>query len=112
MLQIEQITLREIRLALREPFRISSGVCTERRIALLELTDASGAVGWSECVAGEEPNYSPETIDTAWFAITEWIAPRVLGREFAHPREIHPFLERDSGRVVEERGPGEDRPDP
>ena len=36
---------------------------------------------WSECVAGEQPNYSPETIDTAWHAITEWVAPRVLGRE-------------------------------
>ena len=30
------------------------------------LEDASGVVGWSECVAGEQPNYSAETIDTAW----------------------------------------------
>ena len=95
MINLQEITLREIRLPLREPFRISSGVLADRRIALLELRDADGATGWSECVAFEQPNYSPETIDTAWHAITEWVAPRVLGRAFAHPREIFPVLERD-----------------
>ena len=95
MLRIERITLRELRLPLREPFRISSGVIDERRIALLELFDGDGTTAWSECVAGEYPNYSPETIDTAWHAITEWVAPRVLGRIFSDPREVFPALERD-----------------
>ncbi len=95
MIRIDRITLREIRLPLREPFRISSGVVAERRIALLELHDADGVTGWSECVAMEQPNYSPETIDTAWHAITEWVAPRVVGRSFDDPREILPVLEHD-----------------
>lgn len=95
MLRIERITLREIRLPLREPFRISSGVVDQRRIALVELEDADGVTAWSECVAGEQPNYSAETIDTAWHAITEWVAPRVLGRSFDAPRRIFPELERD-----------------
>ena len=95
MLRIERITLREIRLPLKEPFRISSGEVAERRILLLELGHPDGIAGWSECVAGEQPNYSAETIDTAWFAIREWIAPRVLGRDLAGPEAIHPLLERD-----------------
>ena len=95
MIELRRITLREIRLSLKEPFRISSGVVTERRIALLELEDASGAIGWSECVAGETPNYSPETIDTAWLAIREWAAPRVLGKRFEHPREVYAALQVD-----------------
>ena len=94
-LRIDRITMREIRLPLREPFRISSGVVTDRRIALLELHDADGITGWSESVAMEQPNYSPETIDTAWHAITEWIAPRVLSRSFADPRDVLPLLEQD-----------------
>ncbi|MFL5561579.1 MAG: o-succinylbenzoate synthase [Gemmatimonadaceae bacterium] len=94
-LQLETIALREIRLPLKEPFRISSGVCTERRIALLELTDASGAIAWSECVAGEEPNYSAETIDTAWHAIREWLAPRVLGQRIEAAAQVHALLEQD-----------------
>jgi o-succinylbenzoate synthase len=95
MLQLTSITLREIRLPLREPFRISSGTMTERRIALLELHDASGASAWSECVADDLPNYTAETIDTAWLAIQRWIAPRVLGRTFDAPSDVFAVLEED-----------------
>jgi O-succinylbenzoate synthase len=95
LIRVTQITLREIRLALKEPFRISSGEIRDRRILLLELTDVSGATAWSECVAGEAPNYSPETIDTAWPTIATHVAPRVLGRPFGHPGEIHAELEKD-----------------
>jgi O-succinylbenzoate synthase len=95
MLRLDHIAFREIRLALKEPFRISSGVCTERRIFLLELYDADGVSVWAECVAGEQPNYSPETIDTAWFAIREWLAPRLLGRSFDGPEVIHGVLEQN-----------------
>jgi O-succinylbenzoate synthase len=95
MLRLDRLVLREIRLALKEPFRISSGVCTERRIFLLELYDADGVMTWAECVAGEQPNYSPETIDTAWFAIREWLAPRLLGRSFDGPEVIHGVLDQN-----------------
>ena len=95
MIELTSITLREIRLPLKEPFRISSGMVSERRIGLLELRDASGATVWSECVAGETPNYSPETIDTAWIAITEWLAPRVIGRKIEMPGDVLPLLEQD-----------------
>jgi o-succinylbenzoate synthase len=95
MIQITEIRLREIRLPLREPFRISSGVMSNRRILLLELTDTSGIRTWSECVAAEAPNYSPETIDTAWLAIAQWVAPRVIGATFRHPGDVHGVLEKD-----------------
>jgi O-succinylbenzoate synthase len=93
MTRVERIELREIRLPLKEPFRISSGLCTERRIMLLHLWDADGMDVWSECVAGEAPNYTSETIDTAWYSIGEYVAPRVLGVEFAHPSEVDAVLE-------------------
>lgn len=91
---IERIRLREIRLPLKEPFRISSGVTTERRILLVEVSDAEGLTGWGECVAGERPNFSSETIDTAWHAITEWAAPAVLGKEFKDPGGLSHALHR------------------
>ncbi len=92
MLSIERITIREIRLMLREPFRISSGLMHERRIALLELTDRDGATTWSECVAGQFPNYTAETIDTAWLALREWLAPRILGKPLRGPEDVHGLL--------------------
>ncbi len=51
-LRFDRIVLREIRLPLKQPFRISSGVVTERRIALVELQHPDGISGWGECVAG------------------------------------------------------------
>ena len=92
---IRRIALREIHLALKEPFRISSGVMSERRIMLLELHDDDGTSVWAECVAGETPNYSYETIDTAWLAIKEWLAPRVLGKAIASPEDVHSLLEKN-----------------
>ncbi|MFQ5599682.1 MAG: o-succinylbenzoate synthase [Candidatus Krumholzibacteriia bacterium] len=94
MIRVRQMTLREIRLALSEPFTISSGTQKTRRILLVELTDADGATGWGECVAPELPNYLPETIDIAWLALQEWIAPRILDRPLGAPEAVHPLLEK------------------
>ena len=91
-LRLSRVTLREIRLALREPFEISSGVTTDRRILLLELEDVDGIKAWSECVAGERPNFSAETIDTAWLAIAEWLAPRLLSGSAPHPSSLSDTL--------------------
>ena len=100
-LRVIRVTLREIRLALREPFEISSGLTTDRRILLLELEDADGVTVWSECVAGERPNFSAETIDTAWLAISEWFAPRVLAGSVPHPSALEPKLAANiRGRVM------------
>jgi O-succinylbenzoate synthase len=94
-LTLREVALREIALQLKEPFRISSGVVSHRRIVLVELTDVDGVHVWAECVAGEAPNYSPETVDTAWLIIKDWVAPRVLGRGFERPEDVFPALERD-----------------
>jgi O-succinylbenzoate synthase len=84
-----KISLREILLPLVEPFVTANGVVDDRRIVLLELVDADGAVTWSECVAEATPSYSPETVDGAWLALSEWIIPTVLGQTFSHPRDVH-----------------------
>ncbi len=86
---IERIELREIHLALRTRFEISSGFKDTRRIILVTLT-AGDQTGWSECVVGEEPNYSYETTDTAWHVLIDFLIPAVLGRDVA---EIAAFLE-------------------
>lgn len=91
----DRLVLRELRMPLRHPFRISSGEMSDRRVFLLELRHPDGEVGWGECVAGTRPNYSPETTDTAWLAVTSWLAPRVLGREFASARDVAPVLGED-----------------
>src|SRR6476661_3378053 len=85
MIRLDRIDLREIRLELREPFRTSSGTVAERRILLLIFADGAATETWSECVAESLPTYSPDTVDTSWLALTEWIVPAVLGHSFPAP---------------------------
>ena len=93
MLAVRRVTLRDIRLPLKEPFRISSGVTTDRHILVVELHDADGTAAWGECVADDAPNYSPETIETCRLAIRNWLAPVVLHRRFATAAEVRAALE-------------------
>lgn len=95
LLNVHSITLREITLPLKEPFKISSGITSQRRILLLELADGEGTTAWSECVAGELPNYSYETIDTAWIVIGRYVAPRIIGRPLESPVEVQLLLDKD-----------------
>ena len=78
-MRIEAVTLREIRMPLVHFFETSFGRTTERRILLVTL-HTDGPEGWGECVAGEDPFYSEESIDTAWYALERYLAPALLGK--------------------------------
>ena len=66
-----------------QPFQTSFGTTTERRILLVELK-AEGITGWGECVAGEHPYFSEESIDTAWFTMLHELAPALANADPAH----------------------------
>jgi o-succinylbenzoate synthase len=78
-MKIEAITLREIHMPLVHFFETSFGRTTERRILLVTL-HTDGPEGWGECVAGEDPFYSEESVDTAWYAIERYLGPSLLGK--------------------------------
>ena len=94
-MRIERVVLRVIGLELREPFRISSGVTRERRILLLHL-EGDGVDGVGECVAGESPNYSYETLETARFMLETHLGPAVLGLEVEEPGEVAAAMDRSA----------------
>src|ERR1700729_1044120 len=77
MLNIDAIHMREINMPLAHPFETSFGLTTARRILLIEL-DSDGLTAWGECVAGEHPYFSDETIDTAWMMIENELGPSLL----------------------------------
>lgn len=86
-MRIDAIFLREIRLPLVQPFQTSFGTTTERRILLVEVR-GDGLVGWGECVAGEHPYFSDETIDTAWLVIQQELGPQLASAEPEHGGKI------------------------
>jgi O-succinylbenzoate synthase len=86
--RVDAITLRELRIPLRTPFRTSHGTTEARRVALIELRVDGRTAAWSECVAGERPDYTSETFETAWHVLEAWVAPSVIGRPFDAPEDI------------------------
>ena len=74
-LQLEKIQLRQIEMPLKAPFETSFGVTTKRRILIVRVFDKSGASGYGECTAMEEPFFNHETIDTAWSIISKFAVP-------------------------------------
>lgn len=91
-MRIDRIELRLLRLPLVRFFETSFGRIYERPFVLVSV-DGDGSQGLGECVADANPFYSSETTRTAWHIIEEFIAPLVLGREFAHPGDIFGALQ-------------------
>jgi O-succinylbenzoate synthase len=89
--KIERLELRLVKLPLVHFFETSFGRIDDKHFILVRV-DGGGTAGYGECVAEQDPYYSAETNETCWHIISEFIAPRVLGVEFAHPREVFPAL--------------------
>ncbi len=95
-MKIEAITLREIRMPLVHFFETSFGRTTERRILLVTL-HTDGPEGWGECVAGEDPFYSEESVDTGWYVMERYLAPALLGKTVDMGSDVPAFLSRVRG---------------
>jgi O-succinylbenzoate synthase len=85
--RIDRLELRLCRLPLVSFFETSFGRSYERQFLLVRL-EGEDCEGWGEAVAEANPYYSSETTETAWHVITDFLAARILGRAFSHPREI------------------------
>lgn len=90
-MRIERLELRLCRLPLVSFFETSFGRTHERSFLLVRL-EGDGCEGWGEAVAEANPYYSSETTETAWHIITGFLAPRLLGHYFDHPRDVFPAL--------------------
>ena len=95
-MRIERIELRLLRLPLVRFFETSFGRIHDRSFVMVTVA-GEGETGVGECVADANPFYSSETTRTAWHILADFISPLVLGRAFAHPREIFAALHRIRG---------------
>ena len=95
-MRIEHLELRLLRLPLVHFFETSFGRVHDRTF-LLVTVEGEGEKGYGECVADADPYYSAETTETAWHIIERFVAPRVLGADFGHPRDVFPALARIRG---------------
>jgi O-succinylbenzoate synthase len=97
------MTLREVQMPLLQPFETSFAVCSLRRILLIEA-DVDGPIGWGECVAGENPFYSPETVETAAHVLRSFLWPMLKDGEFSSAAEIFGKMARVRGHNMAKGG--------
>lgn len=86
-MRIERIDLRVMDVRLKFRFETSFGVEQDLR-KLLVTVYGDGVEGYGEFTGGIVPGYSSETTDTAWVALEQFIAPRVVGKDFATPAAL------------------------
>jgi O-succinylbenzoate synthase len=80
-MQIERITLHQIKMPLVHFFETSFGRTTDRHMVLVEVS-SGGISGWGEITAGENPFYNEEWTESAWLIARDYVAPRVLNHKF------------------------------
>ena len=103
-LDLERIEMREMELPLRYPFETSFGRTTERRIMIVRVFDKSGAFGYGECTAPEDPFFNHETIDTAWMIVAGYVAPLLSSARVRSADEVNDALSRIRGNRMAKGG--------
>jgi o-succinylbenzoate synthase len=80
MTRIRSVELRLIGLPLVRPFRTSFGEMTAKECVLVRV-ETDDAVGWGECVAGDEPDYSEEWNEGVWLVLRDFLAKALVGED-------------------------------
>lgn len=87
-MRIDRIELRLVRLPLVRTFRTSSSSKDHIDHILVRVSAAGGLEGWGEAASPSEPFYCPETTETCWHILKDFLGPRVVGREWESIDEL------------------------
>jgi o-succinylbenzoate synthase len=95
-MRIEQLELRIVRLPLVRPFQTSSSR-REYLDHIIVRALAEGVTGWGECASPSDPYYCPETTETCWHLLRDFLVPSVIGRDWSTVEELTAFYGRVKG---------------
>lgn len=87
-MNFEKILLHRLKMKMKSPFTTSFGTQIDRYVTIVEIVDENGLSGFGECVAGEDPLYSEEFMDSALVAIKKYFGPLLLQSNLSHPKEV------------------------
>ena len=84
---IDSLQLRTVRLPLVSAFESNLGVESVKE-ALIMIVEKDGVRAYGECVAGNGPWYSEETIISAGYIIKKFLAPSLFANVFTSPEQF------------------------
>lgn len=85
---IRQITLRKLKMRLKNPFETSFGTMQDKEFFILEALDAEGNRGFGESVAFSSPWYTEETVQTTLHMVRDFLIAILRENELSHPDEV------------------------
>lgn len=87
-MRITRVDLMQVRMELVRGFETSSHRKHDLNHILVRVHDDAGHTGWGECAVPTDPYYCPETTETAWHMLRDYMAPTVIGQEIAAPEDL------------------------
>jgi O-succinylbenzoate synthase len=84
---IDRVILRFVKTELTRPFENRWQRYHTWTKLVVEVVDADGVSGFSECAAMETPFYNYETIETAWFISERYLVPILLRAQATDPAQ-------------------------
>lgn len=103
-MRIERVELRVVRMPLVRAFATSSSQKSHIQHILVRVESADGLVGWGECASPADPYYCPETTETCWHLLNDFLVPAVLGRDWQTIDEVVGFYRRVKGNNFAKAG--------
>ena len=91
-MRIDRVELRVVRLPLVRTFRTSSSSKDHIAHILIRALTDDGIEGWGESASPSDPYYCPETTETCWHILKDFLVPGVLGREWATIDDLIPWF--------------------
>ena len=87
-MRLTRVDLRIVRLPLVRPFATSSSVKDSIQHILVRVVGEQGIEGWGECASPADPYYCPETTETCWHILRDFLVPSVIGKDWATIDEL------------------------
>lgn len=103
-LKVVAARLHRVRMPLVHAFQTSSHRKAFLDHILVELEDASGAIGWGEIASSSDPYYAPETVETCWHIASKYLLPAVLDRPWTHPDQLAAYWSKVRGNNFAKAG--------
>jgi O-succinylbenzoate synthase len=86
-MKVGKLDLIHLKMPLVRPFETSFGRVHDKE-TLIVRAESDGIVGWGECPAAAKPDFSYETVETAWHVIRDFMAPRLRTANFRDPGPV------------------------
>jgi o-succinylbenzoate synthase len=90
-MRIDRIDLHHVAMQLISPWRTAYGEDREIHAVLCQMESGS-RVGWGETSPLAAPTYSAEWAGGVFGVLRDWLAPRVIGQEFADAHQLQERL--------------------